>query len=98
MLRRWLDTRIVSASYGSKGKRGKLTSQVFRRFFNKWNQDKAHECVFHTMMVDYIIDLFHWDRADKVNTTLGERYLQSSGNSKESYLGIQHVARHKLTQ
>lgn len=38
---------------------GNLTSQVFRRFFDKWNQDEAHERVAYTVFVDDEFDLLH---------------------------------------
>ena len=37
--------------------RGDLTSKVFRSFFDKWNQDKAHECISHVVLVDYVFNL-----------------------------------------
>lgn len=39
--------------------RGDLTCKMFRRFFDKWNQDKAHERVAYAVFVDDVFDLLH---------------------------------------
>ena len=70
---------------------------MFRRFFDEWNQDKAHECVLYVVFFDNEVDFIHWDRADEVSVTQGEDATEKR-NRVRYYLGIQHVVRHRSVQ
>lgn len=74
--------------------RGELTSQMLGGFFDEWDQNKAHECVLYVVFLDNEVDFIHWNRADEVSETEGKGGMEKR-NRKRSYLGTQHVVRHK---